>query len=115
MVADATSGAGVVRGTLPASQAPQLAALVDRVSEGAEWLSELKLDGYRTPCLDRPRPRLSRHPECPRLDPANAASRRALRRDRRRIGMRAVAHRFLNDQQQGQVAGVIADIDPSRH
>jgi hypothetical protein len=25
--------------------------------------------------------------------------------------MRAIAHRFLNDQQQGGVAGVIADID----
>jgi bifunctional non-homologous end joining protein LigD len=47
MAADATPAAGAVRGILPASQAPQLAALADRVPEGAEWISELKLDGYR--------------------------------------------------------------------
>jgi bifunctional non-homologous end joining protein LigD len=47
MVADAIPAAGAVRGTVPASQAPQLAALADRVPEGADWISELKLDGYR--------------------------------------------------------------------
>jgi bifunctional non-homologous end joining protein LigD len=36
-----------VVGTMPATQAPQLASSAEAPPEGDEWLSELKLDGYR--------------------------------------------------------------------
>jgi len=38
---------GAVRGTLPEKQAPQLCTLVTAAPVGDEWLSEVKLDGYR--------------------------------------------------------------------
>jgi bifunctional non-homologous end joining protein LigD len=38
---------GAVPGTLPAAQAPQLATFTENPPAGDEWLSELKLDGYR--------------------------------------------------------------------
>ncbi|MBB4632904.1 DNA ligase D [Sphingosinicella soli] len=37
------------RGRLPAFRSPQLATLVDHVPTGAEWMHEIKFDGYR--CL----------------------------------------------------------------
>src|ERR1700710_1541705 len=39
--------AGAIRGSLPASQEPQLATAAAMVPEGPGWISELKLDGYR--------------------------------------------------------------------
>src|ERR1700712_3438095 len=39
--------AGAIRGSLPASQEPQLATVAAMVPEGPGWISELKLDGYR--------------------------------------------------------------------
>ncbi len=39
--------AGAVRGMMPESQAPQLCTLVTVAPDGEEWLSEVKLDGYR--------------------------------------------------------------------
>ena len=38
---------GAIRGTLPERQAPQLCTLVTAPPVGEEWLSEVKLDGYR--------------------------------------------------------------------
>lgn len=38
---------GAKRGSLPETQAPQLAELSDEVPEGEEWLAEIKFDGYR--------------------------------------------------------------------
>ncbi len=38
---------GAVRGALPEKQAPQLCTLVTAAPAGNEWLSEVKLDGYR--------------------------------------------------------------------
>ncbi len=38
---------GAVRAALPESQAPQLAAAIEGLPEKGEWLSEIKLDGYR--------------------------------------------------------------------
>jgi bifunctional non-homologous end joining protein LigD len=39
--------AGAVPGPLPDEQKPELATLVEEPPEGAEWLSEVKFDGYR--------------------------------------------------------------------
>ena len=44
-----TTSKGKRRHALPAFQPPQLATLVDHVPTGAEWLHEVKYDGYR--CL----------------------------------------------------------------
>jgi bifunctional non-homologous end joining protein LigD len=41
------SAIGAVRGPLPEAQAPQLCLLVADPPEGAEWVSEIKFDGYR--------------------------------------------------------------------
>jgi bifunctional non-homologous end joining protein LigD len=38
---------GAKRGALPKTQAPQLASLAEKPPAGDEWLSEIKLDGYR--------------------------------------------------------------------
>ena len=38
---------GAVRSALPTRQAPQLASAAEAPPDGSEWLSELKLDGYR--------------------------------------------------------------------
>jgi bifunctional non-homologous end joining protein LigD len=38
---------GAKRGALPKTQAPQLAAIADDPPEGADWISEIKFDGYR--------------------------------------------------------------------
>jgi bifunctional non-homologous end joining protein LigD len=46
-ITGAPPSVGAVRGALPAAQAPQLATVADEPPAGAEWLSELKLDGYR--------------------------------------------------------------------
>ncbi|MBX3530878.1 MAG: DNA ligase D [Rhizobiaceae bacterium] len=43
-----SKGRGRAKGTaMPRFRAPQLATLVDKAPQGAEWLSELKYDGYR--------------------------------------------------------------------
>lgn len=39
---------GAVKGPLPAGLAPQLATAVAAPPDGADWLHEIKLDGYRT-------------------------------------------------------------------
>jgi bifunctional non-homologous end joining protein LigD len=39
--------AGAKRGRLPARQAPQLASVADAPPEDADWLTEIKFDGYR--------------------------------------------------------------------
>jgi bifunctional non-homologous end joining protein LigD len=44
---DLPPAAGAIRGSLPTSQDPQLATAAKVVPEGAGWISELKLDGYR--------------------------------------------------------------------
>ena len=46
-VVDAPIAAGAVLGRLPAAQAPQLATAAEGPPGGSEWISELKLDGYR--------------------------------------------------------------------
>lgn len=57
--ADTIPAPGAVRGALPAAQAPQLASGAEEAPEGGEWLSELKLDGYRLLVwIDRGRVRL---------------------------------------------------------
>jgi ATP dependent DNA ligase domain len=38
---------GAIAGALPAAQAPQLCQLVTEPPESADWLSEIKFDGYR--------------------------------------------------------------------
>jgi hypothetical protein len=38
---------GAIAGALPAAQAPQLCQLVTEAPESADWLSEIKFDGYR--------------------------------------------------------------------
>jgi bifunctional non-homologous end joining protein LigD len=38
---------GATRGTLPATQSPQLCAIADEPPEGNNWISEIKFDGYR--------------------------------------------------------------------
>lgn len=38
---------GAKKGSLPASQAPELASLAGEPPDGDKWLSEIKLDGYR--------------------------------------------------------------------
>jgi bifunctional non-homologous end joining protein LigD len=38
---------GAVRAKLPASQAPQLATLAQKAPDGADWMTEVKFDGYR--------------------------------------------------------------------
>ena len=51
---------------LPAWIKPQLTKLVDEPPEGAEWLHEIKFDGYRMHArLDR---RAASDPQWPRLD-----------------------------------------------
>jgi ATP-dependent DNA ligase len=50
---------GAILGALPAAQAPQLCQLVTSPPETGDWLSEIKLDGYRfIVSLDRGRARL---------------------------------------------------------
>jgi bifunctional non-homologous end joining protein LigD len=44
---------GARKGALPARVAPQLATLVDAAPHGAEWLHEIKYDGYRALCAVR--------------------------------------------------------------
>jgi bifunctional non-homologous end joining protein LigD len=44
---DLPPAAGAIRGSLPTSQDPQLATATKVVPDGAGWISELKLDGYR--------------------------------------------------------------------
>ncbi len=41
---------GATRAPLPHSQKPQLPTLVDKPPAGADWLHEIKYDGYRTLC-----------------------------------------------------------------
>jgi bifunctional non-homologous end joining protein LigD len=41
---------GAVRAKLPQRQAPQLAAVADEPPEGADWINEIKFDGYRLLC-----------------------------------------------------------------
>jgi bifunctional non-homologous end joining protein LigD len=38
---------GAIKGVLPATQQPQLCTLVTAAPDGADWLSEVKFDGYR--------------------------------------------------------------------
>ncbi|HWN38678.1 MAG TPA: DNA polymerase ligase N-terminal domain-containing protein, partial [Gammaproteobacteria bacterium] len=47
---DASTLSGVKRGELPEKPSPQLATAVARPPEGAGWLFEPKLDGYRVLC-----------------------------------------------------------------
>ncbi len=62
---------GAITSTLPATQAPQLATAADNPPDGDEWVSEIKLDGYRLLVwLDRGRARLvtrAGHDWTPRL------------------------------------------------
>ena len=44
---DVPPAQGAVRGELPATQAPQLASLVEKPPEDSGWLNEVKFDGYR--------------------------------------------------------------------
>jgi bifunctional non-homologous end joining protein LigD len=45
---------GAVRAKPPQRQAPQLSAVADEPPEGADWINEIKFDGYRLLCwLDR--------------------------------------------------------------
>jgi bifunctional non-homologous end joining protein LigD len=46
---DATEppAAGAKRGGLPGTQSPQLCAIADDPPDGADWISEIKFDGYR--------------------------------------------------------------------
>ena len=46
-VPDQPPAPGAKRGPLPEAQAPQLATLADEAPPGAEWISEVKFDGYR--------------------------------------------------------------------
>jgi bifunctional non-homologous end joining protein LigD len=39
--------AGAIRGVLPEKQEPQLCAIAEEPPDGAEWVSEIKFDGYR--------------------------------------------------------------------
>jgi bifunctional non-homologous end joining protein LigD len=48
--ADPASLPGARRAAMPKAVAPQLATLVDEPPDGAEWLHEIKLDGYRLLC-----------------------------------------------------------------
>ncbi len=41
---------GAVRAKLPQRQAPQLSAVADEPPEGADWINEIKFDGYRLLC-----------------------------------------------------------------
>jgi bifunctional non-homologous end joining protein LigD len=41
---------GAVRAELPQRQAPQLSAVADEPPEGADWINEIKFDGYRLLC-----------------------------------------------------------------
>lgn len=43
----AACASGAIRAALPVAQAPQLASVAEQPPAGEEWLSELKLDGYR--------------------------------------------------------------------
>ncbi len=45
--ADEPPAPGAKRGRLPRTQEPQLAAVAEEPPEGAEWVSEIKFDGYR--------------------------------------------------------------------
>ena len=47
VVADPPPAAGAIRAAVPEAQAPQLATNAERAPAGTEWLSEIKLDGYR--------------------------------------------------------------------
>ena len=47
VAADPPPAPGAIRGALPDAQAPQLATTAEAAPAGAEWLSEIKLDGYR--------------------------------------------------------------------
>src|SRR5688500_3271851 len=49
--------AGARKAKLPAKVAPQLATLVSDPPKGAEWIHELKLDGYRVLCELKDGPR----------------------------------------------------------
>jgi bifunctional non-homologous end joining protein LigD len=50
---------GAVQARLPQQQAPQLASVADDPPEGADWVSEIKFDGYRLLCwLDHGKVRL---------------------------------------------------------
>ena len=46
-MADPAPATGAIRGALQSAQAPQLATNAEHAPPGAEWLSEIKLDGYR--------------------------------------------------------------------
>jgi bifunctional non-homologous end joining protein LigD len=48
---DPSSCDGARRSAMPAKVAPELPLLVTQVPQGAEWLFELKLDGYRMICF----------------------------------------------------------------
>ncbi len=47
---DAPPAEGAVRARLPQRQAPQLSAVADEPPEGADWINEIKFDGYRLLC-----------------------------------------------------------------
>jgi bifunctional non-homologous end joining protein LigD len=44
---DTPPAAGAIRGTPPETQAPQLCSIAEEPPEGEDWVSEIKLDGYR--------------------------------------------------------------------
>lgn len=45
--ADTPPAPGAKRGALPRTQAPQLCAVAEEPPDGADWISEIKFDGYR--------------------------------------------------------------------
>ena len=51
------SAAGAKKARMPASLSPTLATLVDSAPTGDDWIHEVKFDGYRMVCPDRPRRR----------------------------------------------------------
>ena len=68
---------GAVRAKLPQRQAPQLSAVADEPPEGADWINEIKFDGYRLLCwLDHGKVRVVTR-ERPGLD--RPAARRGAR------------------------------------
>jgi bifunctional non-homologous end joining protein LigD len=44
---DGPPATGAVRGALPQAQEPQLCSIAEEPPEGEDWISEIKLDGYR--------------------------------------------------------------------
>ena len=59
---------GAKKGILPAFLEPSLATLADTAPEGAEWIHEIKFDGYRLQARIDGRPGQAPDPKRPRLD-----------------------------------------------